>query len=113
MPFQDWIHQLDVGRANRFIKITMAVLAVLFLIIGYNMRAYKNMWTPEAMDSAQLAHNIAQGRGYTTSFVRPFSMFLIKQANQADGQSADLSRIKDLHPDLANPPVYPVLLAGL
>ena len=41
------------------------------------------MTTPEGMDAAQLARNIAEGRGYTTLFVRPFSLFLVQRQEQA------------------------------
>jgi hypothetical protein len=93
-----------------------AVLAIVFLVVGYNWRAFRNLATQEAMDSAQLARNIAEGKGFTTLFVRPFSIFLLKKHNQAKGDKAwseDAGRLKGMHPDLANPPVYPVLLAGL
>src|SRR5205814_7120424 len=67
--------------------------------------------------SAQLGRNIAQGKGYTTLFIRPFSMYLVKNHNQSKlgglGNSTDPSRIKEMHPDIANPPVYPVALAGV
>ena len=52
---------------------------------------------PEAMDCAQLGRNIAQGRGFTTGFIRPTSLFF-----------AD--RLSD-HPDLYHPPLYPFLLS--
>jgi hypothetical protein len=71
------------------------------------------------MDSAQLARNLAEGKGYTTLFVRPFSLYLVQSHNEARPAAAtavtnlDLARIKyEPHPDLANPPVYPVVLAG-
>jgi hypothetical protein len=71
------------------------------------------------MDSAQLARNVSQGKGYTTLFVRPFSMYLLRKHNEGrfasldEAQRGDLSQIKGRHPDIANPPVYPVVLAGL
>ena len=72
------------------------------------------------MDSAQLARNIAEGKGYTTLFIRPFSLYLVQSHNEAKYAAApattnlDLAQIKyNPHPDLANPPVYPILLAGL
>ena len=49
--------------------------------MGYNWRAFKNMATQEAMDAAQVARNLAQGKGYTTLFIRPFSIFLVKKHN--------------------------------
>ena len=120
MPFiQDLLHKLEVGGGMRYLRWVLAVLAIVLLVGGYNLRAFKNMSAPEAMDAAQLARNIAQGRGYTTLFVRPFSMFLVKKHNLEKqgappvGKLADLAEIRGMHPDLANPPVYPVVLAAL
>lgn len=120
MPFlQDLLHKIEVGGGKRYLRMGLAVLAIMLLTVGYNLRAFRNMSTQEAMDTAQLARNIAQGKGYTTLFIRPFSMFLVKQHNletqsvpQA-GKVADPAEIRGPHPDLANPPVYPVVLATL
>ena len=120
MPFlQDWIHKLEEGTWAGYLKITAFCLAILALVVLYDLRAYRNFATPEAMDSAQLARNIAEGRGYTTLFIRPFSLYLVQSHHQAratntpTGTDADLAQIKTTHPDLANPPVYPLVLAGL
>ncbi len=120
MPIlQDLLHKLEVGGGPRFLRIGLAVLGVMLLIVGYNWRAYRNMNTQEAMDAAQLARNIAQGKGYTTLFIRPFSIYLVRQHNlerhgvPAVGEVPDLADLRGMHPDLANPPVYPVVLAGL
>lgn len=110
MPFlQEWIHRLEVGPWVRHLKTGLTVLVLFGLVLGYNWRSFRNFNTQEAMDSAQLARNLAQGKGYTTSFVRPFSLYLVKQRNAG---SEDPARIKANHPDLANPPVYPLVLAG-
>jgi len=119
LPLQDLLHKLEVGGGMRYLRAALAVLAVVLLIVGYNLRAFRNMSTQEAMDAAQLARNLAQGKGYTTLFIRPFSMFLVKKHNlqtqgaPLPGKVADLAKIRGLHPDLANPPVYPVVLAAL
>jgi hypothetical protein len=99
VPFiQDLLHKLEVGGGMRYSRLVLAVLAIVLLVGGYNLRAFRNMSAPEAMDAAQLARNIAQGKGYTTLFVRPFSMFLVKKHNlEKQG----------------NPPGYPVVLAAL
>jgi hypothetical protein len=116
---QDIIHKIEAGVGPRAVRVTLAVLAVLALVLGYNWRSFRNFSTQEAMDSAQLARNISEGRGYTTQFIRPFSMFLIKRANQGrlgsldEARRQDLCEVKGRHPDIANPPVYPVLVAGL
>jgi 4-amino-4-deoxy-L-arabinose transferase-like glycosyltransferase len=120
MPFlQEVLHKLELGGGMRYVRRALAVMAVLLLVVGYNWRAFRNMATQEAMDMAQLGRNIAQGKGYTTLFVRPFSIYLVKQRNRergtapAAGKLADPGELRGMHPDLANPPVYPVVLAAL
>jgi 4-amino-4-deoxy-L-arabinose transferase-like glycosyltransferase len=116
---QDLLHKLEVGGGIRHVRTGLAVLVVLLLTVGYNSRAFRNMATQEAMDMAQLGRNIAQGKGYTTLFIRPFSIYLVKkhdletQGVPPVGKLADLAKLKGMHPDLANPPVYPVVLAAL
>lgn len=120
MPsLQDWIHKLEEGAGARYLKIFAFSVAILFLVLIYNLCAYRNLATAEAMDSAQLARNLADGKGYTTLFIRPFSLYLLQEHNQTPGADAltstgaDFAKIKSAHPDLANPPVYPLVLAGL
>lgn len=119
MPhLQTLIHRLEVGGGMRFWRLGLAGLGLVLLLAGYNWRSYKNLSTQEGMDAAQLARNLAQGKGYTTSFVRPFSIYLLKKKAQQARPAGSLDFVTgtgqmDRHPDLANPPVYPVLLAGL
>jgi hypothetical protein len=116
---QKFIHRLEVAGGMRYLRSAALVLAVLMLAVAYNFRGFKNMNTLEAMDAAQLARNVSEGKGYTTLFIRPLSMYLIKKRNQETkavptvGEVADFSQLRTPHPDLANPPVYPVVLAGL
>jgi hypothetical protein len=118
---QKLIHMLEMGALARHLRFVLLGLAVMGMILLYDLRAYRNLATQEAMDSAQLAHNLAEGRGYTTMFIRPFSLYLVQSHNEAkhaagpaDTNALDFAQIKYRpHPDLANPPVYPVVLAGL
>jgi len=119
MFLQELIHKFDTGPWLRKLKVAVIGLVLLLLAMGYNLRAFHNMNTEEAMDAAQLARNLAEGKGYTTLFIRPFSLCLVKKHNEAkfgarpSDPHADYAQINGRHPDLANPPVYPCLLAGL
>jgi hypothetical protein len=120
MPIlQDVIHRLEKGGVPGIFRLATVMLALLMLVLMYNWRAFRNMSTQEAMDAAQLGRNIAQGKGYTTLFVRPFSIYLLKRwrpsgpPQSADSETGDPMQIKGDHPDIANPPVYPVVLAAL
>jgi hypothetical protein len=120
MPaLQELIHKLDLGPWLRYIRIGSICMGIVLLLVGYNWRSFRNMATQEAMDAAQVARNLAEGKGYTTLFIRPLSMHLVKKRNEAklgvvpSDSHADYTQIKGMHPDLANAPVYPCVLAGL
>ncbi|MEI9865903.1 MAG: glycosyltransferase family 39 protein [Limisphaerales bacterium] len=121
MPLiQEIIHQLEAGAAARYLRILLVALAVITLGLIYDFRAYQNLAAPEAMDAAQVARNLAEGKGYTTQFIRPLSLYLVQNHNEPEtpvtltNASPDWARIKTMpHPDLANAPVYPFVLAGL
>jgi len=116
---QRLIHMLEVGAGSRYLRVFALVMAVVALAFLYNIRAYRNLAAPEAMDAAQLARNLSEGRGYTTLFIRPFSLYLVQQHNEPSipvaltNGTPDFAQIRTAHPDLANPPGYPLLLAGL
>ena len=120
-PFiQNLIHQLEFGAGSRYLRVFGLALGVVALLFLYDIRAYRNFAAPEAMDAAQLARNISDGRGYTTLCVRPFSLYLVQRHNEPKNPAMltntapDWAMIKTVpHPDLANPPVYPLVLAGL
>jgi hypothetical protein len=115
MPsLQDSIHKLEEGGGLRPVRIGLAVLLIFALTALYDWRVYRNFGTQEAMDAAQVGRNLAEGRGFSTQFIRPFSIFLLKRHAQTSGRtSSDPAHLKSQHPDLANPPVWPIVVAGL
>ncbi len=120
MPvLQNLIHGAEEGGGLRYLKYVLIFLAVAGLSLSYNLREFKDMSSPEAMDTAQLARNIAEHKGYHTLFVRPFSMYLLQRAyTEKNGETTlvdrnDRTQIRGMHPDLANAPLYPFVLAGL
>ena len=119
MPYlQDLIHRFEVGPWFRYLRISLSCLTVVMLVVGYNGRSFRNMSSVEAMDAAQVGRNLSRGKGYTTLFIRPLSIHLVKTRNAIkhgtpNRGSTDDARLKEMHPDLANPPVYPCVLAGL
>lgn len=116
---QKALHVLEGSAGQRALRATVSVLVLLFILVGYNIRSFRNMASQEAMDSAQLARNLASGEGYTTKFIRPLSMHLQAQKarEEAGGlpalQITNAFRLQGGHPDISNPPVYPVALAGV
>lgn len=124
---QELIHKFEEGSGYRYLKFLLGICIMVAAAVAYDLAAFRNLPTAEGMDEAQLAWNIAEGKGYATSFVRPFSVYLLQKkalttptagttvstnAPAAAAAEVDPGKLKGGHPDLANPPVYPVLLAG-
>jgi 4-amino-4-deoxy-L-arabinose transferase-like glycosyltransferase len=103
---QELIHKFEVGVGARVIGWVATAAIFVGIALLYDVLCYRNFSTAQAMDSAQLARNVAGGKGFTTDYVRPLSMFLIAR-HRADKSPM----LKEGHPDLANPPLYPLLLA--
>jgi 4-amino-4-deoxy-L-arabinose transferase-like glycosyltransferase len=108
LKLQEWIHGLELGAGAAYVRGLLALVAFAMVALLYDSFCFRNFTNPEAMDTAQLGRNIGEGKGYTTLYVRPLSLALTRE-HRAD-QSALL---KEGHPDISNPPVYPLLLAPL
>ncbi len=113
MRLQEWIHQMEVGGGTRYVRLAVAIFGFLALALLYDLFEYQNLSAPEAMDAAQVARNLSRGNGFTTQFVRPLSLHLVEQHQQSRGVlTNDFGMLNEGHPDLANPPLYPLMLAG-
>lgn len=108
MRLQEFIYKLEVGEGVWATRIVLSVLALLALTVWYDLHEFQNFRNAEAMEAAQLARNVARGEGYTTQCIRPLTIHLLQKKQ---GLDARLSR--QPQPDLATPPVYPLVLAGL
>jgi len=103
---QEFIHKIEEGNASHWVRIFLVYLLLVAVGVGYDLRAYRNFSTEEAMDAAQIARNLGQGRGFSTDYIRPLSLDLVWQKTGSP-------KIKENHPDLANAPLYPLALAAV
>lgn len=121
---QEFIHRLEVGGFSHFVQLIAAGLVFAAIALTFNLRAFRNLSTEEGMDAAQLARNLAAGRGYVTYNITPLSIHLVKRQQteriarkEAAGlpiaaqDYMDQAKLRNNHPDLANPPLYPYLLS--
>ena len=134
---QKVIYFIEEGEGAQTLRLALAVLAFVAIAMFYDIMSFKSFNTEEAMDMSQLARNISNGEGYTTKCIRPFSLALVqaqtdrkaaiidKQLESKNLSATDrktleseqvqlkkIASLKTPHPDLANPPLYPTLLAG-
>ena len=61
------------------------------------------------MEVSQLARNLSEGKGFTTQSIRPLSLAMV--GSQRTEVLDDPMMIRQPHPDLSYPPVYPYLLS--
>src|SRR5688572_27368269 len=106
---QEWIHKIEEGEGTKYIRFAFLILALLGITALWHIREAKNFAAAEAMDAAQLARNISRGQGFTTQNIRPLSVALLEARAGREYPDA----LRKPHPDLANAPLYPVILAGL
>jgi len=107
LKVQKAVWAIDVGAGRWFVLWGAAVLLAVALSLIYTAKQFRGLERGEAMDMAQLARNIARGQGFTTYVIRPLSLWQLE--NHARDHQPRLMN----HPDLYNPPLYPLLLAAL
>lgn len=108
MGLQEWIHKFEEGEGSLIIKRLFLLLLLATLAVGYNLRSFRNFSNPEAMDSAQVARQLSQGKGFSTLMIRPIDIKLMQSQKGDHGNLLDGN-----HPDIANAPVFPALEAAL
>src|SRR2546430_9836325 len=102
---QTVVHKLDVEGGPRWMNYFALALAVMGLAVWYDTHCYRNFVAPEAMDAAQIARNLSEGRGFSTEFIRPFDIYLLQKYHRQGATGAERARLNGAHPDLANAPL--------
>ncbi|MBJ7326146.1 MAG: hypothetical protein JHC52_02235, partial [Chthoniobacterales bacterium] len=99
------VHAFEQGSLAVWVRRAM-IVAVLCSLSGFWMtNKFTGFNTPEAMDQAQIARQIAKGRGYSTLYVRPLALRLMLR----DEESAAPGPL----PDVSQPPLGPLTSAVL
>ena len=74
MPsIQEIIHKFEVGEGSGYLQKLALILSLLALLVFYNVREYQGFATVEAMESAHLARQLSEGKGFTSLSLRPCS----------------------------------------
>lgn len=101
---QSTVHSVDQGWLALAIKIGASVVVIIGLSLFYLFIQFRGLNNPSAMDQAQIARNIASGEGFTTDYIRPAAMGMVKRFQGTTG-AQDLSRF----PDFAQAPLLPLI----
>jgi hypothetical protein len=111
---QKLITEMESTAGRRLLWAFACCLALAGLVIWYDIWSYRGFSAPEAMDTAQVARNLADGHGYATQCIVPLRFYLMKSKGQVViATQTALGQRGGYYADLGNPPVYPTVLAGL
>jgi len=103
---QDWVYNVEAGPVRVWLVRIALFLMVLGLSAWMGIREFNGLRTPEAMDLAQQAKQLADGKGFTTLFVRPLALWQVRSNLGNDAPSITA------FPETLTPPLYPILLAA-
>jgi len=108
MPFQnvlqDVINTFTDGLGVRALRVLLFVVFVMAVSGLYVRSQFRGLKEPAAMECAQLARNIAEGRGFTTRSIRPSDLWYLSAhtGRQHDGNG---------FPELRHAPLFPYVLS--
>jgi 4-amino-4-deoxy-L-arabinose transferase-like glycosyltransferase len=110
---QTAVYQIEVGPGRKIMYGILLLLLAGAVSLIYTSQQFRGFNKRESMDMAQVARNIAQGRGYTTFLIRPLSLWQLEQHGW-NVQDPDTCRhLIIYHPDICNPPLYPMVLGAI
>lgn len=91
---QSAVHSLDQGRFALLIKAGMFAVLIVALSLLYVFVQFKGLENSSAMDQAQIARNLAAGKGFTTGYIRPLALGIVKE-RQGEDVAVDVSQFPD------------------
>ena len=98
---QSAVHSLDQGTFATLIKASMFTALIVVLSLLYLFVQFKGLSTSDAMDQAQIARRLADGKGFTTGYIRTAALGKILKKN--GGAQVDVASF----PDFSQAPLHP------
>ena len=95
---QNLINSFDQGTGSRIMKSFLLLFVAIGTFVIYAHSQYPGLKSRDAMESAQIARNLATGNGFTTKCIRPTDI-------------PRLNKDSDIYPETRHAPLYPLLLS--
>ena len=93
------VHSLEQGNMAPIIRRVMLGLLIILLTLLYLFVQFRGFSTITAMDQAQIARNIASGKGLSTLFIRPLAIWQLEKA----GKEIPADQFPDFYQSPLNP----------
>jgi len=110
---QTAVFQIEMGAGRKIIQWGLLILLAAAMSLIYTAGQFRGLNKRESIDMAQLARNLAQHEGFTTHVIRPLSLWKLQEHGWDIRDKGTRERLMMKHPDIWNPPLYPLVLAGL
>jgi hypothetical protein len=96
--------QIDFGI---LVRRSLFFLILIILTLGNLFALFKGLDSPQAMDQAQIAREIARGNGFATKMIRPVAY---NQAERTEKRTVSLLGFQDTYHSPLNPLLYAAVL---
>ena len=106
ISLQELVYNVEEGFLRGLLTKVALGLLTIGLVAWIGISEFNGLKTPEAMDLAQQARQIATGQGLTTLLIRPLALWQVRA--QFGNDAPEVSRF----PETLSPPLYPLILAG-
>jgi len=103
---QDWVYNIEDGPLRIWVIRFALFLLVAGLSVWIGIREFNGLRTSEAMDLAQQARQLAEGKGFTTLLIRPLALWQVRGNLGRDAPPITA------FPESLSQPLYPLVLAG-
>ncbi|HTS16021.1 MAG TPA: hypothetical protein VMP11_00455 [Verrucomicrobiae bacterium] len=110
---QTAVFQMEIGRGRKIMQWLLLIVLAAAMSVIYTLFQFRGLDKRESMDMAQVARNIARGHGFTTYVIRPLSLWELERHGWSIQTREARARLIINHPDISNPPLYPIVLAAL
>ncbi|MFV1994199.1 MAG: ArnT family glycosyltransferase [Verrucomicrobiales bacterium] len=87
------------------VRRALCVLLLLWLVVFYLFLDFRGLSSPNGMDQAQIAREIARGHGFETKTIRPLALYQVNasQRDQLDKKDAPIVGFQDTYHAPLNP----------
>jgi hypothetical protein len=100
---QWWLHAIEQGSSARWVRRAVVTVVFAALALFWLLNKFNGFSAPDAMDQAQIARQIASGKGFTTQYARPLALRVF----------AARGPVPDPLPEINQAPLGPLMSAAV
>ncbi len=108
MTLHELLYSFELGKGKAWMNKLLMAMLIGTLSLWYLVSEFHGFKEREAMDAAQVGRQIAEGKGFTTHWIRPQAMTIFEEKIKSKSENK-----LDSFPEIYQAPLYPYLLGAL